>query len=379
MPAPDGSAAPAPQGQGSGSGAPNAGGRSGRSNAAPLSTSKPRPTPPMEEELDLDNAAAGPARTIGPHQHQPLTMPGGRVALQPRARRTKKLPSPTGGKQPDNPDLSVGSYQQNTPEDGEYAVEFVFARRWNVTEDRFEYLVKWQGYDHEHDSWGPRSNFISADGGLTLRFVEFLDANPNFDDDHHGMPHLDIGAVFQATLPFGVAVNPQGAPAWAQPEGAHHDANASLAPASSASGSVAVSSVGSAAPPYQAAPPQATSSPDKASSSAMDVDKLVIVTGTTLVSDIKANPFADVAADASVTRARAAAREAQNAERASIAQAMITPQHEPDMRVLQADAAQQLSCIQAIEEAIEDNPRCRTCQRREAPSVLRAAIRHEGN
>ena len=99
------------------------------------------------------------------------------------------------------------------------------------------------------------------------------------------------------------------------------------------------------------APPQATSSPDKASSSALDVDKLVIVTGITLVSDIKANPFADVAADAPVTRARAAAREAQNAERAAIAQAMITSQHESDMRVLQADAAQQLSYIQAIEEA----------------------------
>ena len=142
----------------------------------------------MVEELDLDAAADEPVTTIEPHQHQPLTMPENRVAPPSRARRTKRFPSPTGGKQLENPDLSIGSYQQNTPEDDEYAVEFVFARRWNVAEDRFGYLVKWQDYDHGHDPWEPRSNFISADGGLALRFVEFLDANPNFDDDHHGMP-----------------------------------------------------------------------------------------------------------------------------------------------------------------------------------------------
>ena len=344
MPAPDESAAPAPEGQGSDSGALNTGERSGMSSDARSSTSNSSPSSPMVEVLNLDNVVVEPVLTIEPNQHQPLPMPQDRAsALPSRARRAKRLPSPTGGKQLEDPDLSKGSYQQNTPEDDEYAVDFVFGRRWSVAEDRFEYLVKWQDYEHTHDSWEPRSAFISADGGLTLRFVEFIGANPTFDDDHHGADHLDIDVVFQAVLPLGVVVAPQHIPAWTQPEGAYHLANDSLTSASSDSSTDG--SAGSAAPPYQEAdPPNATSSPTKP-------ELPEVIVGNASVSDVKLNKFADVAADASVTRAHAAQLAAQQAETASIAQAVLQSQHESDMRLLQARASQQLSNIQEVEAA----------------------------
>ena len=353
MPTPDESAAPEPKGKGSDSGTLDTGGPvSGKSTAALPCTSKSSPTSPMVEELDLDATADEPAVTIEPDQHLPLLMPENRVAPPSRARRTKRLPSPNGGKQLENPDLSIGSYQQNTPEDDEYAVEFVFARRWSVVEDRFEYLVKWQDYDHTHDSWEPMSNFVSADGGLTLRFVEFMDANPNFDDEHHGADHLEIDVVFQSFLPFGVVVDPQAIPAWTQPDGAYHEVNNSLTSESSQSSDASsTKSAGSAAPPYRASPPQATSSPAKTDGEDKTTTPKIIVTGKTVVTDIKVNPFADVAADATITRARAAAQATALAERTAFAQAMITSQLESDMRVIQAEAEQQLSCIQAIEEA----------------------------
>ena len=274
----------------------------------------------------------------------------------------KKLPSPTGGKQLLEPDLSKGSYQQNTPEDDEYNVEYVFARRWNVAADRFEYLVKWQDWTHEHDSWEPRNNFVSANGSLTLRFVEFMQANPNFDDDHHGLPALEIDVVFQATLPFGAVIDPQAVPEWTNPEGAFHPLNDSLTSADSSSDSTDSSSdasAKSAAPPYQADPPQVTPSPAKqpqvTSSPATEGGEknatTTTVTGTTSVSKVPPVPFADVADGASVTRARAAAIAAQQDERVAIAQAVAQSQHESDMRILQANAEHQMSQIRSREAA----------------------------
>ncbi|XP_075977452.1 chromodomain-containing protein chromator isoform X3 [Anticarsia gemmatalis] len=86
-----------------------------------------------------------------------------------RRGRPRKIPKPVG---PQELSESVRNAQERVPpeeriarrtergeaEAGEYVVEKILAKRFNPRRKQYEYLLKWEGYPHEQNTWEPVEN-----------------------------------------------------------------------------------------------------------------------------------------------------------------------------------------------------------------------------
>jgi len=65
------------------------------------------------------------------------------------------------------PFLADGNYQppplpQLIDDELEYEVEVLLDHRLSGRNKRLEYLVKWAGYGHEHNTWEPKANLVNC-------------------------------------------------------------------------------------------------------------------------------------------------------------------------------------------------------------------------
>ncbi|RWR98698.1 heterochromatin protein 1-like protein, partial [Dinothrombium tinctorium] len=82
------------------------------------------------------------------------------MKLRPRRNATIREPSSSGEQSLRASASSIPPKVSGTlsVSNDEYAVEMILAKRFNCKENRVEYLVKWEGFDHEENSWEPEGN-----------------------------------------------------------------------------------------------------------------------------------------------------------------------------------------------------------------------------